>query len=271
VTATTTSAVTCWAAAPVGLLPLLSGPRRRVGVLGRFPTAIYLDAGGEIVALLAHDAVQLPCGLVLPMASRERPLDAVSGPALVGDGAVVVGPLVARVARFVRVTVPSLRPPALGAVQRVDAAVRRVKVNLGLAGDAALDPETAARLTGPHAAHAAAGLVGRGGGLTPAGDDVLAGFLVAAYAYGLTVPGGVQAVVVDPATTTLSAALLRHAARGESIPQLTRLLEALTAAADLGAAHVDATVDGLARIGHSSGIALATGAIAAATTAAVAA
>jgi Protein of unknown function (DUF2877) len=59
------------------------------------------------------------------------------------------------------------------------------------------------------------------------------------------------------ATTDLSATLLSHAARGESIPQVDSLLRAL--AAGPAGACIDESLATLVRVGHSSGIALATG------------
>lgn len=69
-------------------------------------------------------------------------------------------------------------------------------------------------------------LAGRGGGLTPAGDDVLAG-----YAAGLTLFGGrvgearQLAEAAAARTTSLSATLLRHAAEGELAEPAHALLE----------------------------------------------
>ncbi len=69
-------------------------------------------------------------------------------------------------------------------------------------------------------------LAGRGEGLTPAGDDVLAG-----YAAGLVLfqrrPRDARAMVEIAATrtTALSATLLRHAARGEMPEPVHALLE----------------------------------------------
>ncbi len=90
-------------------------------------------------------------------------------------------------------------------------------------------------------------LAGRGSGLTPAGDDVLAG-----YAAGLTLFHGrcLEAVriaaVAAPRTTTLSATLLRHAARGELPEPAHSLLE-------------EGDPEPLRRFGHSSGCALLLG------------
>jgi hypothetical protein len=74
-------------------------------------------------------------------------------------------------------------------------------------------------------------LAGLGGGLTPAGDDFLAGLMLWAW---LAHPGPEQlghtlAEAAAPRTTTLSAAFLRAAARGECDAAWHRLLVALSA------------------------------------------
>ncbi|MGH7776155.1 MAG: DUF2877 domain-containing protein [Candidatus Dormibacterales bacterium] len=95
-------------------------------------------------------------------------------------------------------------------------------------------------------------LAGRGPGLTPAGDDLLAG-----YAAGLVLFHGrlsearAIADAAAPRTTSLSATLLRHASRGELPEPAHALLE-------LG------DVRPLLRFGHSSGRAMAAGLAAAA-------
>jgi hypothetical protein len=90
-------------------------------------------------------------------------------------------------------------------------------------------------------------LGGRGGGLTPSGDDVLAG-----YAAGLVLWHGLAgeaariAAVAAPLTTRLSATLLQHAALGHLPEPAHRLLE-------------DGDLEPLLRFGHSSGRALLLG------------
>ena len=235
------------------MLPILSGPRRRAHVLGRFRSAIYLEVSGDIVAVLTQDAVRLPCGLVMPTHSDERPLDAVRGVAMVGDGAVAVGELTARVGRIVPAVVARLARPGAAAVGYATTLVTE-------RGRPDIDPSMAAGLAEPGQAEVTATrLVGRGGGLTPAGDDVLAGFLVAAHAYGFPAPAIRDLATSGARTTRLSAALLRYAARGESVPELRTFLRALGDGVDL----VTAT-DALLRIGHSSGTSLAVGALVAA-------
>ena len=77
---------------------------------------------------------------------------------------------------------------------------------------------------------AAAHLAGLGIGLTPAGDDFLAGIMLWAWlAY--PAPGPLCRALVEaaaPRTTTLSAAFLRAAARGECDANWHQLLAALS-------------------------------------------
>lgn len=100
-------------------------------------------------------------------------------------------------------------------------------------------------------AGAAAALGGLGPGLTPAGDDVLAGVLLARRALGgagaepelVAVAGGV-------ATTGLSAALLAWAARGQAVEPVHELLGNLAVGDRTAAA---AGVEKVAAFGASSG------------------
>jgi hypothetical protein len=108
---------------------------------------------------------------------------------------------------------------------------------------------------------AAADLLGRGPGLTPSGDDVVAGFLLGARAFGHAAPGGAAAVgeLAAGATTALSAQLLRHAVLGECVAQA-----AAVAAVLIGRRAPDDAVDQLLAVGHTSGAALAAGLLCAA-------
>ena len=99
----------------------------------------------------------------------------------------------------------------------------------------------------PGGAPDVAALAGRGGGLTPSGDDLLCG-----YAAGLVLFGNRRAEASDiarkaaPRTTRLSATLLRHAAEGELPSPAHALLE-------------EGDPEPLRRFGHSSGRALLVG------------
>lgn len=70
------------------------------------------------------------------------------------------------------------------------------------------------------------GLAGRGPGLTPAGDDVLAGYVAGLVLFhGRSAEAQQLAARVAPRTTALSATLLGHAARGELPEPAHALLE----------------------------------------------
>jgi hypothetical protein len=107
----------------------------------------------------------------------------------------------------------------------------------------------------PSALIAARQLAGLGEGLTPAGDDVLLGALLAAR---IVHPPHIAAVLADavagaaaPLTTSLSAAWLRAAAKGETGIVWHRLFAALISA-DRTA--VQDAMGRLAALGHTSGV-----------------
>ncbi len=95
-------------------------------------------------------------------------------------------------------------------------------------------------------------LVGRGEGLTPAGDDVLAGALVAAHAIGdprlHDWRGATRAALAGRRTTAVSVGMLHAALDGWSSPALADGLTALCGPDDPGPA-----LERLLAVGHSSG------------------
>ncbi len=102
-------------------------------------------------------------------------------------------------------------------------------------------------------------LLGRGSGLTPAGDDLVAGALAAlrAAAVGSALAADLGAAVRSLApgrTTRLSAALLAAADEGAVIPEAAAVLRALGGVGDL-----DAALARLRAVGHTSGSYLAAG------------
>jgi hypothetical protein len=100
------------------------------------------------------------------------------------------------------------------------------------------------------------GLVGRGRGLTPSGDDALAGALLVAHALG---SDGRLATAVGSrlgATTAVSSSLLRAAADGYAARQVVRLVDALLAGDGPTAR---AALPPVLDLGHSSGHDLVTG------------
>lgn len=258
------------AAFSTAVRPVLTGPIQPAEWLGASPSALYLiTRSGTVLAIVTHDAVRLPCALVLAGTAAELPLtDLTPEPARrlatvasVGAGRVEwAGPTGVVTLAAVRAWAPSVigaGSPRLGCLDALRVAV---------AGhDIGVEADRIARLANaadPAAQVAAVvGLLGRGPGLTPSGDDVVAGFLLGARAFGVSATGatGVVAELAGSATTALSAQLLRHAARGECVAQVATVVAALT-----GCRAPDDAVDQLLAVGHTSGAALAAGLLSAA-------
>jgi Protein of unknown function (DUF2877) len=260
------------AAASSALRSVLNGPPRPVGWLGASPAALYLATGGRpgVLAVLTHDAVRLPCGMLLASTSEELPLTALApsaGPdrrsCAAGHGQLSwpgpAGPVVIAVGR-------EWAPPRVGRRTVEAAALAQVRAALPPPAAVGIDGAQLAALSRA-AAHPAAGpaaagrLLGRGPGLTPSGDDVLAGFLIGATAFGLDITGARQAIcrLARDRTTTLSAALLWHAAQGECIGELAALADAVG-----GRGGPEPAARRVLAVGHTSGAALAWGLVAAA-------
>ncbi len=107
-------------------------------------------------------------------------------------------------------------------------------------------------------------LQGRGSGLTPAGDDVLAGLLLLACWRDPSDPEPCR-ISAGAATTRLSRTFLQWAALGQSIEPVHQMLEAARRMTGPGARvgherlRFDAVVAALAQVGASSGKALLAG------------
>jgi hypothetical protein len=268
------------AAASTRTRHLLAGPRRSGKVLSVFPTAVYVgfsaDEGSELVAVETSDGLRLPRAVTLAAASNARPLRAVRAgdDAYVGEGRLDVGLLRLDVVRWWSPRRPRTVNSAGYDDARLDAVSRLLP---------ALPTELEDRLrflTRALEAHGSAdvqdavtALLGLGPGLTPEGDDVLAGLLVGLAAVPRERPlarrlGDVVTGLAASRTTTLSAALLRDAADGFAVPALVDLVDALH---EVEHSHrttshrtlADVVVRLLA-VGHTSGAALAHGAVAAA-------
>ncbi len=259
------------AASCTAVRAVLAGGPQQLTWLGAGPSAVYLlTRTSAVLAIVAHDAVRLPCAIVVPRRSDELPLSAIApdavelagATAVVGEGRITWhgrrGRVTVTVARYWAPARPTAGTPVPRAVREARDALRGRE--LGVARDVI---RTLRPLGGPRHGDASAVVVllGRGPGLTPSGDDVLAGFLIGARAFGPPA-SAVAARVADLAparTTALSAQLLRHAADGDCIPQVATLVDAL-----VGRTGVPAAVDGLLAVGHTSGAALAAGVLAAA-------
>jgi hypothetical protein len=101
-------------------------------------------------------------------------------------------------------------------------------------------------------------LIGRGAGLTPEGDDVLAAALVTAHATGdprlAQWTAATTAALARRRTTAVSRGILHHALDGYATPELAELLTVLCRGGDL-----DGPVARLRALGHTSGAALVEG------------
>jgi hypothetical protein len=222
-----------------------------VGIVGAALHVVADDPRVPLVCVCTPEAVRLPPSLVLP-----GPLPTHSGSAVVGQGGVRLGETWLGVGRWWRPLRPRLGPwPDL--VERAHA-IRRLLDPLEPALATAVPP-LAAWLTGRPVPGAVAAVVGRGTGLTPAGDDLLCGILVTLRAMHDRRADGLAHAIGEVAatqTTHVSAALLVHASRGECVPELARVIAALDRRGDVAAA-----VRRLVTVGHSSGGALAHGVV----------
>lgn len=115
--------------------------------------------------------------------------------------------------------------------------------------------EAAAAVRSGDLASACRLLEGRGGGLTPTGDDALAGIMLVAAADRARRPA-LRQLARQARTSDLSRAFLEWSARGSSIQPAHDVLEAAASGDRTGLARAAET---LARVGASSGRALLTG------------
>ena len=226
----------------------------------------------------SSDGLHLPNALALGTTSgasslaRHRPGDLVD----VSGGVLRIGPVGYRPVRW---RVPrEVAPPGTGRVDAdvVDELARRLPdphsgpLADRLAAATLRLAQALADLDVRAACAAADALLGLGLGLTPSGDDVLAGVLVtcaqlrdtpgaadvAAAAAGL---GSHVRQVAPQRTCALSAALLGHATHGRAAPPVLGVVDALTAARPLAPA-----LAALLAVGHTSGADTARGVLLAA-------
>ncbi len=256
-------------AAPAPLAPLLLGPPRDVRVAALTSCAAYLATGDPAVpavCLATRDAVRLPYTVVLAAAPGDRPFAGwrVGQPGVVGDGGLSIGGRVLRVARWWRPGHPRGLGSAPASVLRAAAAtLARQPDPLDAAGRTAVRHLVVALAGGADPSPAVRRLLGRGPGLTPLGDDVLAAAMVTLRALAAPAASPLAAAVTAAAptrTTFVSVAMLAAAARGECVAALTGLLGAVGRAApgpDLAAATA-----AVGAIGHTSGSGLVQGVLA---------
>lgn len=266
-----------YGAVPASLISVLAGPTRPARPLGVFPSAVYLQltdvTHGRVVALVTADAVRLPNAVVLDEVSADRPFAELRSTdnAALGNQQLWMGPLRIDVARVWTPQRPHPNPP-----------VPRLQTNLSVlqrclsehARQAALQHTPPAVEVALVLAHATATknldlatttatrMLGRGPGLTPSGDDYLAGFLTTLALQAEPTRADFTARLGDhivttagTATTALSAALLQHAAHGEAPSEVSDVLDALSGHDD----PLEEAIHRLLAVGHSSGYQLARG------------
>jgi hypothetical protein len=262
---------------------LVRGPGRGLVVLAALPQAAYLSTDdGDLVAIVTSDGVRLPNAAVLTVAAAERPLARLHAGEVgsIGVQRLRIGGLDLRAARWwdprprLAATDPDgLARAAAEAGARIDGVLEPLPAGLSeplaAAARGLRDGDRGAVLAAAHQ------LLGAGPGLTPAGDDLLAGLvsgtalLSPALASGgdprpphvLRLVEEVGPMIADAArsrTTALSAALLGHAARGEVAVPAGDFLHALG-----GRGALTAATDRLLQVGATSGRDLAVGLLAA--------
>ncbi|MCP2338360.1 DUF2877 domain-containing protein [Actinomadura rupiterrae] len=269
-------------AAALPLRRLLDAPLRPARVIAVFPAAVYIEVRGvpepRVLAIVAEGAVRLPNAVVLVVPARDRPFARVreGAEAWIGEGCVETCGLRVKARRWWDPT------PVLAALSPASLAhgIRGLEVALRDAGPAAVGGLAGHR--GPTqlaeacadgdlagAVEAAERIVGLGPGLTPSGDDVLAGLLVAARLLGRAVRGGGPAVWLadwlgaavtedaDTRTTALAATLLHCAAKGQAGGEVAAVLRGIAGHEPPGPA-----VRRLLTVGHTSGADLAWGVLA---------
>jgi hypothetical protein len=251
--------------ASIWVLGQVAGPRRPAKVLHAGADAVYLDLEGACLAVLAARAVKVPCGVrtLLPrLPGAEAGLEA-GAEASVYDGSVIVPGCEVLVTNIVDTTVPVLGvyDTVWGTKQLTTLVEERLEPVEQLLPTGALE------LLAAGDAEVAQALLGAGPGLTPVGDDVLAGWLATAVACRHPLMPGIRSAVALAAperTSVLSATLLACAARGEGVPEFRSLLIGV-ATRNLDV--LEQSLELMLGIGDTSGAGLVLGSLAALTSA----
>ncbi len=248
--------------ASTALNSLVRGSGTEAEVLGSSNHAVWLRSGDDVIVVTTSDATRLPNGIQIGVAAAQQPFAKIphGSRARIGNGRIMFDAIAVEAARWWDPR------PALTPVRPADLleACRHLPADVPGIEDATLRIGLEARSAGG-ILHAARSLLGRGPGLTPEGDDYLAGALAATRLLGealgferpLALIAGVSvplANLAEARTTAFSAALIRCALRGQVAEPAGALLRALTGRGDVAASHLT-----LIRVGHTSGPALAAG------------
>ena len=261
-------------AAPIWVRERLLGPVRDAAVVHTGRHAIYVSVNDghaqRCLGLLSRSSSVVPCGLrtTLTELSGLMGSNGTLSPGntvTVGEGLLSIGAVDFHVGRTVDLAVPRLDPLEALDPSEAKAMAGQLRHALGdrlAAVTAELPAESLALLVQADAVSVPM-LLGRGSGLTPVGDDVLAGWLAtmkAAHARAIDAVAECVANLSAGATTLLSATLLDRASAGDVLPEFRTLLLDLCLLVDNE--HVDQlsnSVDAILAVGHTSGAGLLLG------------
>lgn len=273
-------------AAADGVAALINGPVRTGQVIGVVSHAVIVvvDAAPDepepslraaavrvasprVVSLLDRAATGVPNGVRMPTSTGFAQV-AIDAPVVLGGGEIRVGDLSARVVRTWDSRVPPTRPDARSLAEIDDAAQSSAP---------GVPPAAVHRLAaalrsepgqpGPLTTDAGSALLGLGAGLTPGGDDILAGMLIGWHAAGrseLARTWGSHLIEsAAESTTALSADLLRLAAGGHACLEILAVLRASAAESPPNGSgpstRLRPALRRLLSVGHTSGVDLTTG------------
>jgi hypothetical protein len=228
----------------------LTGPRRPARVITASPAAMYLElppsaAEPRVLVIAAAGTSRLPNAIAVAPAGLDR--FTTTGGAVegwTGRGVVQVGELTVHVQRWWDPS-PVLGPLSRARLEQGAAALHRACASAAH-GPALTGHDAPAALAAccsagdlAGAVEAAERMVGLGIGLTPSGDNMINGLLLALRLLGGAISGGTRAVwladwlgaaVTSDAsrrTTSLGATLLHCAARGQAAEEVAAVLRGL--------------------------------------------
>lgn len=231
-------------------------------VLGTSGYAVWLLVGESVIVVSTRYATRLPNGIEIPSRSSDNPFEQVhhGAPIKVGFGRVMLEGLSVSVARWWDPR------PVLHTITTEELAANIAGLPADVPDVESDQLRSALHAFSPNALLAAARpLLGKGSGLTPEGDDYLAGavasirLLSQALNHGqatrmLDAVANPLAKLADARTTTFSAALIQYALRGQVAAPAGSLMRAFAGRGDVAPSHRV-----LLKVGHSSGPALAAG------------
>lgn len=255
--AASTATVQLAAVASTALQPILARPEGSGTLLGVSDHAAWLSVHGDVIVLSDRAAVRLPNTVELAVDEIGRWIDSYDAVS-VGDGVISVGTLTAVARRW-------FNPRPTLSTCTVDDLRDGMDVLRGIVGEPADHGLADALAFGNTEAilSIASGLLGMGIGLTPEGDDLLAGALAAHILLAEAIGRELDYVddLIQPLTdlagartTDFSSALLVHALHGRVSTPIADLLHALT-----GRGPQIPAIHRLLAVGHTSGAALAAG------------